>query len=52
VVECVQAAATLRNGELRTFFPGEQAAVLDGALVVEQAFNLYELHRMKEASRK
>lgn len=52
VVECVQAASTLRNGELRTFFPGEQAAVLEGALVVEQAFNLYELHRTKEAARK
>lgn len=47
----MQAATALRNGELRTFFPGEQAAVLEGALGVEQAFNLYELHKMKEAAR-
>ena len=52
VQECVQASVALKHGELSTFFPGQQAALLEGALLSEQAFNLYELHRTKEAARK
>jgi hypothetical protein len=50
VQEGVQAYVALTHGELRTFFPGEQASLLEAALIVQQTFNLYELHQQKEAA--
>lgn len=50
VVECAQAGAALEKGELSTFFPGQQAALLEGAMLSVQAFNLYEIGRVKRAT--
>lgn len=50
VQECVQASVALQHGELRSFFPGGQASLLEGALLSQQAFNLYEFHKQKEAA--
>jgi hypothetical protein len=52
VLEATQACAVLRHGELRTFFPDEQNALLEGAMLAQQSFSLYELHKTKEAARR
>lgn len=52
VIEAVQASVALKHGELRTFFPNSEAAILEGAMLAQQAFNLYELMKTKEAGRR
>jgi len=51
VVESTRAAMALQQGELSTVFPGREAALLEGAGVVQQALNVYEAEMVKRASK-
>lgn len=52
VVESAQARAAMGHHVLPLYFPGEEAALLDGAMAAEQAFNLCEIERMKKEARR
>lgn len=47
VLDGARATMALRQSELRTFFPGEQHAVIEAAEAGLQAFNAYEAARLK-----
>jgi len=41
-----------RNGELSTFFPGEENPVLEAVAVARRSFNAYEAYRIETAAKR
>lgn len=48
----VRAYAARKDGVLEAYFPGLENTVLEAAEVALQAFNVYEMERMKELKNK